>query len=124
MTEHPLNEYSWQMNLTVHSLEKRDFGGYVCSSVNALGKFDGVVRLQGTENFPLLSKIVFSSAPISLPLLILKRRVLRCIRQYLKITFHSPQSSRMILEPTTKISFITFHPSSIDPKNSSPVSRY
>ncbi|KYQ60508.1 Lachesin [Trachymyrmex zeteki] len=46
MTEQPLNEYSWQMNLTVNSLEKRDFGGYVCSSVNALGKYDGVVRLQ------------------------------------------------------------------------------
>lgn len=69
MTEHPLNEYSWQMNLTVHSLEKRDFGGYVCSSVNALGKFDGVVRLQGTENSPILSKIVFcrlsSSSPVA-----------------------------------------------------------
>lgn len=50
MTEQPLNEYSWQMNLTVNSLEKRDFGGYVCSSVNALGKYDGVVRLQGTKN--------------------------------------------------------------------------
>lgn len=59
MTEHPLNEYSWQMNLTVNSLEKRDFGGYVCSSVNALGKYDGVVRLQGTENSPILFKIVF-----------------------------------------------------------------
>jgi len=59
MTEQPLNEYSWQMNLTVNSLEKRDFGGYVCSSVNALGKYDGVVRLQGTKNSLILSKIVF-----------------------------------------------------------------
>jgi len=59
MTEYQLNEYSWQMNLTVNSLEKRDFGGYVCSSVNALGKYDGVVRLQGTENFLTLFKIVF-----------------------------------------------------------------
>ncbi|XP_011632396.2 protein amalgam-like [Pogonomyrmex barbatus] len=46
MSEYALNEYSWQMNLTVNSLEKQDFGGYVCSSVNALGKADGVVRLQ------------------------------------------------------------------------------
>ncbi|XP_029036232.1 lachesin-like [Osmia bicornis bicornis] len=46
MTEHALNGYSLQMNLTVNSLEKRDLGEYVCSSVNALGKADGVVRLQ------------------------------------------------------------------------------
>ncbi|CAK9798992.1 Lac [Anthophora plagiata] len=46
MSEHPLNDYSWQMNLTVTYLEKKDFGEYVCSSVNALGKADGVVRLQ------------------------------------------------------------------------------
>ncbi|KMQ95858.1 lachesin-like isoform x4 protein [Lasius niger] len=46
MSEYALSEYSRQMNLTVKSLEKRDFGGYVCSSVNALGKADGSVRLQ------------------------------------------------------------------------------
>lgn len=46
MSEYALNEYSWQMNLTVNSLEKKDFGEYVCSSVNALGKADGIVRLQ------------------------------------------------------------------------------
>ncbi|XP_032680207.1 lachesin-like [Odontomachus brunneus] len=46
MSEFALSDYSWQMNLTVNSLEKRDFGGYVCSSVNALGRADGVVRLQ------------------------------------------------------------------------------
>ncbi|XP_076765707.1 dpr-interacting protein lambda isoform X2 [Xylocopa sonorina] len=46
MSEYALNEYSWQMNLTVNSLEKKDFGEYVCSSVNALGKADGVIRLQ------------------------------------------------------------------------------
>ncbi|XP_054016111.1 lachesin-like isoform X1 [Hylaeus anthracinus] len=46
MSESAINEYSWQMNLTVYSLEKKDFGEYVCSSVNALGKADGVVRLQ------------------------------------------------------------------------------
>ncbi|XP_033177734.1 uncharacterized protein LOC100742311 [Bombus impatiens] len=46
MSEYALNDYSWQMNLTVNSLEKRDFGEYVCSSVNALGKADGIVHLQ------------------------------------------------------------------------------
>ncbi|EFN86283.1 Lachesin, partial [Harpegnathos saltator] len=46
MSEFALSDYSWQMNLTVNSLEKQDFGGYVCSSVNALGRADGVVRLQ------------------------------------------------------------------------------
>ncbi|XP_024937931.1 lachesin isoform X2 [Cephus cinctus] len=47
MTDYALNnDYSWQMNLTVHSLDKRDFGGYTCSAVNALGKSEGVVRLQ------------------------------------------------------------------------------
>ncbi|XP_076665974.1 dpr-interacting protein lambda [Andrena cerasifolii] len=46
MSEYPLNDYSWQMNLTVNSLKKRDFGEYVCSSANALGKTDGVVSLQ------------------------------------------------------------------------------
>lgn len=47
MSEYALNDYSWQMNLTVNFLEKRDFGEYVCSSVNALGKADGIVHLQG-----------------------------------------------------------------------------
>ncbi|KOX67909.1 hypothetical protein WN51_08225 [Melipona quadrifasciata] len=47
MSEYALNDYSWQMNLTVNFLEKKDFGEYVCSSVNALGKADGIVRLQG-----------------------------------------------------------------------------
>ncbi|XP_012216916.1 lachesin-like [Linepithema humile] len=51
MSEYALNDYSRQMNLTVNSLEKRDFGGYVCSSVNALGKAEGVVRLQELHLF-------------------------------------------------------------------------
>nr|CAD7395539.1 unnamed protein product [Timema cristinae] len=42
-----LNEYSLLMNLTIRNLERRDFGGYLCSSVNALGKVEGAVRLQG-----------------------------------------------------------------------------
>lgn len=47
MTEHALNDYSWQMNLTVNSLQKRDFGEYICSSLNAFGKADGVIHLRG-----------------------------------------------------------------------------
>ncbi|XP_046836037.1 lachesin-like isoform X1 [Vespa crabro] len=46
MSEEQLSDYSWQMNLTVKSLKKGDFGGYVCSTVNALGNADGCVRLQ------------------------------------------------------------------------------
>lgn len=46
MQETVHNEYSYHMNLTIRSLEKRDFGGYVCTSSNALGKAEGVVRLQ------------------------------------------------------------------------------
>ncbi|XP_076298275.1 dpr-interacting protein lambda isoform X2 [Lasioglossum baleicum] len=46
MSDYAVNDYTRQMNLTVNSLEKKDFGEYVCSSENALGKADGVVRLQ------------------------------------------------------------------------------
>ncbi|XP_015126699.1 lachesin [Diachasma alloeum] len=49
MTEFQHNEYSWQMNLTVHNLEKKDFGGYSCAAVNALGKAEASVRLQELE---------------------------------------------------------------------------
>ncbi|KAJ8953224.1 hypothetical protein NQ318_015802 [Aromia moschata] len=38
------------MNLTILDLDKRDFGGYICTSSNALGKAEGVVRLQGFYN--------------------------------------------------------------------------
>lgn len=60
MSEYALNEYSWQMNLTVNSLEKKDFGEYVCSSVNALGKADGIVRLQGKYRFKNSRDVAFS----------------------------------------------------------------
>ncbi|CAB0040433.1 unnamed protein product [Trichogramma brassicae] len=46
MSEAPINHYSWEMNLTIRSLDKGDFVGYVCSSENALGKAEGAVRLQ------------------------------------------------------------------------------
>lgn len=51
MTEAVTNNYVWHMNLTIKNLQKADFGTYICSSVNALGKSDGRVRLQGTYNF-------------------------------------------------------------------------
>ncbi|XP_024082123.1 lachesin-like isoform X2 [Cimex lectularius] len=46
MEEVIINEYTLIMNLTIRTLEKRDFGSYLCSSVNALGKAEGIVRLQ------------------------------------------------------------------------------
>ncbi|XP_014238305.1 lachesin-like [Trichogramma pretiosum] len=49
MSEAPINHYSWEMNLTIRSLDKGDFVGYVCSSENALGKAEGAVRLQELE---------------------------------------------------------------------------
>ena len=50
MTEAPINDYSWEMNLTIRSLDKNDFVRYICSSENALGKAEGDVRLQGTHS--------------------------------------------------------------------------
>lgn len=41
------SDYSLLMNLTIRNLEKRDFGGYVCTASNALDKAEGLVRLQG-----------------------------------------------------------------------------
>lgn len=51
MTEAQINAYTWQMNLTINDLKKTDFGAYVCSSINALGKSDARVRLQGMRFF-------------------------------------------------------------------------
>lgn len=47
MEEYQTSDYSLLMNITIRSLEKRDFGGYVCASVNAMGKTEGLIRLQG-----------------------------------------------------------------------------
>ncbi|XP_070495054.1 neurotrimin [Chironomus tepperi] len=44
--ESMINSFTWQMNLTVRNLQKGDFGQYVCSSENALGKSDAPIRLQ------------------------------------------------------------------------------
>ncbi|XP_019759361.2 lachesin [Dendroctonus ponderosae] len=46
MEELQKNEYSLQMNLRIRNIERRDIGGYICTSSNALGKAEGTVRLQ------------------------------------------------------------------------------
>lgn len=40
-----VNEYSLWMNLTIKSLAPGDFGTYICSSVNALGKMESQVSV-------------------------------------------------------------------------------
>lgn len=55
MEEVPLSDYSLLMNLTIRSLEKRDFGGYICKSSNALGKAEGTVRLRGEHYVKLIN---------------------------------------------------------------------
>jgi hypothetical protein len=47
ISEVPINDYSLHMYLKILNVQKHDFGGYVCASVNALGKVEGDVRLQG-----------------------------------------------------------------------------
>lgn len=47
ISERSINSYTWQMNLTIKSLQKNDFGEYTCTSVNALGKHEARIRLQG-----------------------------------------------------------------------------
>lgn len=73
MDEILLNDYSLLMNLTIRSLEKRDFGGYICKSSNALGKAEGTVRLRGecSRNLTNVSNrprfiIIFSEVDIPL----------------------------------------------------------
>ncbi|KAG4080629.1 hypothetical protein HA402_013159 [Bradysia odoriphaga] len=46
ITERLINAYTWQMNLTIKKLEKTDFGAYICTSINALGKHEARIRLQ------------------------------------------------------------------------------
>lgn len=42
-----INAYTWQMNLTIRNLQKHDFGSYVCTSANAIGKEDDRIRING-----------------------------------------------------------------------------
>uniref|UniRef100_A0A6P7F116 Lachesin-like isoform X2 n=1 Tax=Diabrotica virgifera virgifera TaxID=50390 RepID=A0A6P7F116_DIAVI len=59
MEESIINEYSLQMNLTILNLDETDFGGYICTSSNALGKSEGLVRL--------LEREVKSTSTVSTP---------------------------------------------------------
>ncbi|CAH2040611.1 unnamed protein product, partial [Iphiclides podalirius] len=49
ISESVVNEYSLWMNLTIKSLAPKDFGTYVCASVNALGKMENQVSLHRLE---------------------------------------------------------------------------
>lgn len=47
ISEVTINDYAYQLNLTVRRLDRSDFGTYVCSADNAFGKAEGSIRLQG-----------------------------------------------------------------------------
>ncbi|XP_026330411.1 lachesin-like [Hyposmocoma kahamanoa] len=49
VAETMVNEYSLWMNLTIKSLAPGDFGTYICSSVNALGKMESQVSVHRLE---------------------------------------------------------------------------
>lgn len=46
ISEATINDYAYQLNLTVKRLDKSDFGTYTCSAENAFGKTEGSIRLQ------------------------------------------------------------------------------
>ncbi|XP_032673685.1 lachesin-like isoform X2 [Odontomachus brunneus] len=46
ISEVTINDYAYQLNLTVRRLDRSDFGTYTCSAENAYGKADGTIRLQ------------------------------------------------------------------------------
>jgi len=68
ISEVPINEYSWHMNLKILNVQKHDFGSYVCTSVNALGKVEGDVRLQGKLVYYTLHQgsIIAQATPVCL----------------------------------------------------------
>lgn len=47
ISEVTINDYAYQLNLTVRRLDRSDFGTYICSAENAFGKAEGSIRLQG-----------------------------------------------------------------------------
>ncbi|XP_068626745.1 lachesin-like, partial [Battus philenor] len=49
ISETIVNEYSLWMNLTIKALAPKDYGTYVCASVNALGKMESQVSLHRLE---------------------------------------------------------------------------
>ncbi|KAH0955549.1 hypothetical protein HN011_011457 [Eciton burchellii] len=46
ISEVTINDYAYQLNLTVRHLDQSDFGTYTCSAENAFGKAEGSIRLQ------------------------------------------------------------------------------
>ncbi|XP_012220074.1 lachesin-like [Linepithema humile] len=46
ISEVTINDYAYQLNLTVRCLDRSDFGTYICSAENAFGKAEGSIRLQ------------------------------------------------------------------------------
>ncbi|XP_076236119.1 lachesin isoform X2 [Calliopsis andreniformis] len=46
LSEVALNDYAYQLNLTIKRLDRDDFGSYTCSAENLLGKAEGIIRLQ------------------------------------------------------------------------------
>lgn len=50
ISEVTINDYAYQMNLTIKQLDRSDFGAYTCSAENAYGKDEGSIRLQGINN--------------------------------------------------------------------------
>ncbi|XP_043660057.1 uncharacterized protein LOC122624512 [Drosophila teissieri] len=55
ISEEMINLYTWHLNLTIRHLTKSDFGTYSCSSVNALGKSESLIRLQELRLPPKLT---------------------------------------------------------------------
>lgn len=51
ISDRMINTYTWQLNLTIKNLQRGDFGEYTCASMNALGKHDARIRLQGKQCF-------------------------------------------------------------------------
>ncbi|XP_011692202.1 PREDICTED: lachesin-like isoform X2 [Wasmannia auropunctata] len=51
ISEVTINDYAYQLNLTVRHLDKSDFGTYTCSAENAFGKTEGSIRLQELQIF-------------------------------------------------------------------------
>lgn len=48
ITETMINEFTTDMQLTISSLEKKDFGEYFCRAESTVGRAEGIIRLSGT----------------------------------------------------------------------------
>ncbi|KAL0116676.1 hypothetical protein PUN28_009952 [Cardiocondyla obscurior] len=73
ISEVTINDYAYQLNLTIRRLDKSDFGTYTCSAENAFGKAEGSIRLQElqiskpttapTQNIQLIEKHTWRKQP-------------------------------------------------------------